>query len=98
MLKTFTADENADFFEQMKSGQYYAGSAANLAMHEQLSRSALSPNPSTYNDNRVTNNMIKGGDSVSNKSEDATVVFGGGDSSTSRPGMSSNYNTPGNVM
>jgi hypothetical protein len=90
-----SADENADFFEQMKQGQYYAGSAANLAMHEQLAAKG-GGGGGTYNDNRVTNNVVQGGDTVQNSS-DAAVIQYGGEGSGTRPGMGS-VNVPGSVQ
>lgn len=90
-----SADENADFFAQMREGQYYAGSAANLAMHEKLA-AAGGGGGGTYNDNRVTNNLVQGGDTVQN-SNDAAVIQYGGEGSGTRPGMGS-VNVPGSVQ
>jgi hypothetical protein len=75
-----SASDNAAFFEEMRQGENYAGSPANLAAR--AARAAAGGSGSgTYNDNRTTNNVVQGGANVSNKTENQAAVFGSGGAS-----------------
>lgn len=89
-----SASDNAAFFEEMKQGENYAGSPANLAAR--AARAAAGGSGSgTYNDNRTTNNVVQGGSNVSNKTENQAAVFGsgGGSDRTGNP-----FGLPGTIQ